>query len=73
MARWVVSLSEDHWLNIDRLDGLDIQHTSGDRWMVVAERRGLPNTILGTFESKATAQERVARLIGVPDGDQQEQ
>lgn len=35
--------------------------------LVIAERRGLPNTILGRYPDKATALRRVRELIGIQD------
>lgn len=64
MCRWVTSLSGDCWLNLDRLDGINIQGSDRNGWLVVAERRGAPNTILGRYESKGAAMIRIRELIG---------
>jgi hypothetical protein len=65
VCRWVTSFSGDSWLNLDRLDGITIMGSGGaGGWIVIAERRGLPNTVLGRFEDKSAALSRVRILIG---------
>lgn len=66
MCRWVTSFSGDAWLNLDRLDGISVMEQNG-ACLVTAERRGLPNTILGRFPDKASALKRVRELIGPQD------
>jgi hypothetical protein len=63
MPTWVSALSGDHWLNLDRVDGIDIVQ-QGDRHIVIAERLDRPNAILGSYSTRAAARDRVKEMIG---------
>lgn len=66
MAHFVQTLSGDGFLNLDNIDGVTvIQSVSeGGSHLIVAERHGRSNTILGQRTSRNDALDFIRELLG---------
>jgi len=66
VARWARSASGS-FLNLDRIDGIEVLESTpgpGQDVILMAERLGAPNVILGRYPSRPDAEARVCRLLG---------
>lgn len=66
MARWARSASGS-FLNLDRIDGIEVMESSlgtGQDVILMAERLGATNLILGRFATRQDAENRAIRLLG---------
>lgn len=70
MAHFVPTLSGDGYLNLDNIDGIEIltgykgQGVTPGNYIIVAERHGRTNTILGQRASRESALAFVRELLG---------
>jgi hypothetical protein len=66
MAHFVQTLSGDGYLNLDNIDGFSIIRSTapGGMHIVVAERHGRTNTILGQRTSHQDALDFIRALLG---------
>lgn len=74
MAHFVRTLSGDGYLNLDNIDGVAIvtSSTVPSMYLVVAERHGRSNTILGQRASRKDALDFIQALLGDAIHDSEE-
>lgn len=66
MARWARSASGS-FLNLDRIDGIEVMESSpgaGQDVILMAERLGASNVILGRYPTRLAAERRAIQLLG---------
>lgn len=74
MAHFVPTLSGDGFLNLDNIDGMTVIQSTveGGSHLIVAERHGRSNTILGQRTSREDALDFIRALLGDAIHDSEE-